>query len=343
MSESAAPRRKRPSPPPFRWIASAVLLSLLLVGLALLSRPKRGPRAPGSPESAPATVTVETAELKSEPSSSARTLARLARGARVEAGREVGLWTEARSGGLSGYLPSEAIERDADRQARERRAGVILKFEPVTGVVAEDADLRAAPFPMAARVGRVEKGETVRLYAVDHDYFALRGPEGALVFVDSKSVDLIPPDPSRPAITPATGRAPKNVEVTELAQPLPLPPGEEPPPAEGAGAPGGAAAPPPPGGVAGEPAVEAATLLTKTNPVYPEAARRMGTEGTVVLEATIGADGSVTEVRVVRGLPFGLSESAVAAVRRWKYRPARGRSGPVASTKEIRIEFRLRT
>jgi outer membrane biosynthesis protein TonB len=50
----------------------------------------------------------------------------------------------------------------------------------------------------------------------------------------------------------------------------------------------------------------------------------------------------VTHVEVVNGLPFGLSEAALAAVKRWRYRPARGPSGPVASRKEVRIEFRLR-
>jgi hypothetical protein len=50
----------------------------------------------------------------------------------------------------------------------------------------------------------------------------------------------------------------------------------------------------------------------------------------------------VNHVEVVCGLPFGLSEAAASAVKRWRYRPARGPSGPVVSRKEVRIEFRLR-
>jgi protein TonB len=82
-------------------------------------------------------------------------------------------------------------------------------------------------------------------------------------------------------------------------------------------------------------------LLSKVDPVYPEAARRAGLEGTVVLEASISETGRVTDVQVLRGLPLGLSESAQEAVRRWQYRPARGRSGPVPSRKTVRIVFTL--
>jgi TonB family protein len=56
---------------------------------------------------------------------------------------------------------------------------------------------------------------------------------------------------------------------------------------------------------------------------------------------TIAPDGSVSSVEVVRGLPFGISEAAADAVRRWKYRPARGKDGPVVSRKTVRILFTL--
>jgi protein TonB len=84
-----------------------------------------------------------------------------------------------------------------------------------------------------------------------------------------------------------------------------------------------------------------AVLVSKVNPVYPEMARRAGVSGTVVLEVTIDEAGRVTDVAVVRGLPLGVSEAAVEAVRRWQYRPARGPAGPVRSRKMVRIVFRL--
>ena len=98
--------------------------------------------------------------------------------------------------------------------------------------------------------------------------------------------------------------------------------------------------PAPEDGRPGDP-VEPAVLVSKVDPVYPEAARSAGVEGTVVLDATIAPDGHVADVTVVRGLPLGISDAAVEAVRRWQYRPARTRAGPVASHKAIRIAFEL--
>jgi protein TonB len=86
---------------------------------------------------------------------------------------------------------------------------------------------------------------------------------------------------------------------------------------------------------------EPAELVSKVDPPYPEAARRSGVEGTVVLDVRIDESGAVTDIQVLRGLPLGVSEAAVAAVSRWKYRPARGRTGPVTSHKTVRVIFRL--
>jgi protein TonB len=87
--------------------------------------------------------------------------------------------------------------------------------------------------------------------------------------------------------------------------------------------------------------LEPASVLTRTDPAYSEAARRANIEGTVELEVAIDANGRVTDVEVVRGLPLGLSESAAEAVRHWTWRPARTASGPVASRKTVRIRFLL--
>jgi protein TonB len=88
--------------------------------------------------------------------------------------------------------------------------------------------------------------------------------------------------------------------------------------------------------------VEAAAVLTRVEPAYPDLARRAGIEGTVELEVAIDAAGKVTDVEVVRGLPLGMSDAAADAVRRWTFRPARTASGPVASRKTIRVRFVVR-
>jgi TonB family protein len=235
--------------------------------------------------------------------------------------------------GDKGFLPAESVETDAERKTREERGKQILGFTPVAGVIAEETDILLAPFPSAPRAGHLRRGSAVPIYAVDHDFYAVRAGDGGLAFVHSRDVDLVPPDPRRPVIVPDAGKSIKDVTVTDLApaaQPQSSDPGEQP---AAAGSEGEAAAT--------EEPFEPAVLMSKVDPEYPEAARRAGVEGTVILDATISETGEVTRVAVERGLPLGVSEAAVAAVRHWKYKPARGRAGPVPSHKAIRIVFSL--
>src|SRR4051794_16286476 len=64
------------------------------------------------------------------------------------------------------------------------------------------------------------------------------------------------------------------------------------------------------------PGATAPVLLERFAPVYPEAAREAGVGGTVGLELSVGIDGSVTEVKVVRSAGFGFDEAASTAARR---------------------------
>lgn len=57
-------------------------------------------------------------------------------------------------------------------------------------------------------------------------------------------------------------------------------------------------------------------------PVYTELARKAQVEGPVILESIIDEQGDVTDVRVLQGLPMGLDQAAVEAVRTWKFQPA---------------------
>jgi periplasmic protein TonB len=77
-------------------------------------------------------------------------------------------------------------------------------------------------------------------------------------------------------------------------------------------------------------------------PTYPDAARRQGREGVVVLRVVIDADGAVGDVEVLAGEePF--VAAALAAVKRWRYRPALIAGAPAAVHREIRLPFRLRS
>ena len=55
-------------------------------------------------------------------------------------------------------------------------------------------------------------------------------------------------------------------------------------------------------------------------PDYPEAARRAGVQGTVLLDAVVSVEGAVTQLNVING-PEALSPAAIDAVRWWRYQP----------------------
>jgi TonB family protein len=86
--------------------------------------------------------------------------------------------------------------------------------------------------------------------------------------------------------------------------------------------------------------VEGGELETKVNAIYPPQARAVGQHGVVVLEALVGADGSVKDVKVVSGPPL-LRQSALDAVRRWKYQPFKLNGKAIAAQTQVQVEFKL--
>ena len=81
--------------------------------------------------------------------------------------------------------------------------------------------------------------------------------------------------------------------------------------------------------------------LSGPNPLYPEAARRARIQGVVVLECIIGKDGLVQNVKVLRGLPLGLTESASDAVKKWKFKPSTLNQKPVEVLYILTVRFNL--
>jgi periplasmic protein TonB len=63
-------------------------------------------------------------------------------------------------------------------------------------------------------------------------------------------------------------------------------------------------------------------LVGDYKPPYPEEAKKNEIEGTVVLKVTINDEGVVTDVKVLRGLGFGLDDAAAAAMRKHRFKPA---------------------
>jgi TonB family protein len=95
-----------------------------------------------------------------------------------------------------------------------------------------------------------------------------------------------------------------------------------------AGSPQGAATTPPRG-------------LRTRNPDYTDAARIAKFKGNLILQVTISADGRPLDVRVVRGLPFGLNRSSLETVRTWTFHPATSGGIPVQTQVPVEVTFRL--
>ena len=77
-----------------------------------------------------------------------------------------------------------------------------------------------------------------------------------------------------------------------------------------------------------------------SEPAYPAAAQNLGIEGTVLLDAVIGRGGAVMELSARTGHPL-LAESALDAVRNWRYRPTTVNGIPVEVQTEVEVTFTL--
>ena len=82
-------------------------------------------------------------------------------------------------------------------------------------------------------------------------------------------------------------------------------------------------------------------ILEKPHPAYTEEARRLSLEGEVLLEVSFAASGEARVLRLVRALGHGLDESASAAARSIRFRPARRDGVPIDSTAVVHIVFQL--
>jgi TonB family protein len=86
----------------------------------------------------------------------------------------------------------------------------------------------------------------------------------------------------------------------------------------------------------------APSATAKVDPAYPAEMMRRGVEGRVVLYAVIHSDGTVGEVRVLRGFDDQLDENARAALGRWRFRPATKNGQPIDLEAVVEIPFMAR-
>ncbi|MGD0416785.1 MAG: energy transducer TonB [Terriglobales bacterium] len=77
------------------------------------------------------------------------------------------------------------------------------------------------------------------------------------------------------------------------------------------------------------------------NPDYSEQARKKKIKGTVLLSLTVTVDGTTRDIKVVKGVGYGLDEKAVEAVSRWKFTPALQDGQPIEKEISVEVDFHL--
>jgi protein TonB len=173
-------------------------------------------------------------------------------------------------------------------------------------------------------------------------------------------VDVLPPPPPPPAIRPPQQPAPVAqpdafplVTPTTIApEPLDTPLPESPHPGVIGGDPNVTGALEPPPRVAAPPqppqpvrvgfsGVRTPVKVSGLDPVYPPIAQQVRQQGIVIIEATIGQDGRVTNTRVLRSIPL-LDQAALDAVRSWEYTPTLLNGVPVPVVMTVTVHFTLK-
>lgn len=91
----------------------------------------------------------------------------------------------------------------------------------------------------------------------------------------------------------------------------------------------------------GRDVTQKARVLAKPEPQYTESARKYAVQGTVVLRAVFSNSGQVTNIRVVRRLPHGLTDAAIAAAGQIRFTPALKDQHEVSMYIQLEYNFNL--
>ncbi len=81
--------------------------------------------------------------------------------------------------------------------------------------------------------------------------------------------------------------------------------------------------------------------LHTPQPSYTEEAREAGIQGVVITQCIIDRSGRVRQVKILKGLPNGLSEKAASTIKEWRFKPATLDGKPVEVYYNLTVHFRL--
>ena len=87
--------------------------------------------------------------------------------------------------------------------------------------------------------------------------------------------------------------------------------------------------------------MKAPVVLNRVEPMQPEVARKSRISGIVIVECVIDKNGNVTNVQILKPLPFGLDQAAADAVRKWKFKPGTLNGSPVDVIFNLTVNFKL--
>ena len=178
-------------------------------------------------------------------------------------------------------------------------------------------------------VAEAQEAKKPKVYVVQQVRFKPPPPKQQREIPKARAKKVPIPDPTPDEPEPI--RLPEEIEPeidipdTDIIFGIP----EGPPPAEPEG----------PIRVGGD--VQPPVKVSAPSPQYTEIARKARIQGVVIVEAIIDKEGSVTNVKVLKGLPMGLDTAAADAVKKWKFQPATLNGKPVAVIYNLTVNFRL--
>lgn len=90
--------------------------------------------------------------------------------------------------------------------------------------------------------------------------------------------------------------------------------------------------------------VSSPTVVREVKPLYTDAAKKQGIQGTVVMDVVVQSDGSVGDVTVTRSLDktYGLDDEAVKAMKQWSFNPGTKDGKAVPVLVQVEMSFTLK-
>lgn len=314
-------------------IARAVLAASLISALSACGK---GAAKKSQADESTGMISVDPAFARQEATAASALVATLKRGTQIKAGAaRNGFVSVLLSDGRRAWIPQGTFERSSELVERQERTREVQGFAPQPGLTVERTLVFLAPDYGAAQWGEIPTATPVEVLTTRGDFLGLRLPGLPLGFVASRSVQLVPPEPTP---TPE----PENPPEEEPEKPAPRPAAREvtiPPARE--------VEPPDRPAVSSGPyeslpeGSERPILKKEVKPRYPDGARRAGVQGIVILRILVKRDGTVGSVQILRDLPMGLGQVAAEAVKEYEYEPARVEGVPVDVYLTTTVRFSL--